>query len=195
MARPRRQFAVAHGAQLPAQGRLGDADAELFPNPLRQIDQSPANDAVHGRDRAVLDDRHQGLTLRIIQLRWLAGSLAVDEPIRSPGVEPQRPVANGLQANVANPGGITASAAIVNLRQRQKPARMPGIPRPPRKPPQILSREIVSKRNRRRHRIPQCQSHEGITICVALGISRMSQIHRDLVLAVLTLEIGDQIKR
>ena len=59
--------------------------------------------------------------------------------------------------NAANPGGITASAAIVNLRQRQKPTRMPGVPRPPREPPQILSREIVSKRNRRRHPIPQCQ--------------------------------------
>ena len=94
------------------------------------IDQPPANDAVHRRDRAVLDDRHQGLTLRIIQLRWLAWSLAVDEPIRPPGIEPQRPVANGLQANAANPGGITASAAIVNLRQRQKPARMPAISRP-----------------------------------------------------------------
>jgi hypothetical protein len=121
------------------------------------------------------------LTLCVIQLRWLAWSLAVDKPIRPPGIEPQRPVPNRLQTDAANPGGITASAAIVNLRQRQKPTRLPGVPRPPREPPQILSREIIPKHYRRRHRIPQCQWHERITICPALGIARMSQTHRNLV--------------
>ena len=77
--------------------------------------------------------------LPVIQLRWLVWGLAVDEPIRPPGVEPQRPVASGLQADVANPGCITPSVIIVNLRQRQKPTRMPGVPRPPREPSQMLS--------------------------------------------------------
>ena len=41
MTRPSREFAVAHGAQLSAERLLGDDDAELLEDPLRQIDQPP----------------------------------------------------------------------------------------------------------------------------------------------------------
>jgi hypothetical protein len=54
MARPGREFAVAHGAEFAAQGLLGDPDAEFLENPLPQIDQPPTHDAVHRWDRAVL---------------------------------------------------------------------------------------------------------------------------------------------
>src|SRR5262245_32703196 len=42
VARSGREFAVAHGAQLPAERLLGDRDAEFLEDPLRQIAQPPA---------------------------------------------------------------------------------------------------------------------------------------------------------
>ena len=51
VARARREFAVAHGAQLPAERLLGDSDAELLKDPLRQIDQPPAHNAVDRREQ------------------------------------------------------------------------------------------------------------------------------------------------
>jgi len=138
MARSCRKFAIAHGAQLPTQGLLGNRDAERLPNPLRQIDQPPADNPMHRRDRPALDDRRQRLTLRIVQLRWLAGSLAVHEPIGTPGIEPQHPVANRLRTNVADPRRITPGAAVVNFSQRQKPSGMPAIPHALGELPQTL---------------------------------------------------------
>ncbi len=41
VARSGREFAVAHGAQFPAEGLLGDRDAEFLEDPLRQVDQPP----------------------------------------------------------------------------------------------------------------------------------------------------------
>src|SRR5213075_88754 len=71
VARTGRQFAVAQGAQFPAERLLGDGDAELLEYPLRQIDQPPAHYAVDSRDRAALDHPHNGLALHIVELRWL----------------------------------------------------------------------------------------------------------------------------
>jgi hypothetical protein len=52
MTRSGGQLAVAHGAQFPAQRLLGDADPELLPDPLAQIDQPPAHHAINRRGRA-----------------------------------------------------------------------------------------------------------------------------------------------
>jgi hypothetical protein len=53
VARPGGESAVAHGAQLPAERLLGDRDAEFLEDPLRQIDQPPADHAVLCRNRAL----------------------------------------------------------------------------------------------------------------------------------------------
>src|SRR5262249_12515068 len=68
VARSGREFAVAHGAQLPAERLLGDRDAEFLEDPLRQIDQPPAHHAMDRRDRAALDHAGDGPPLKVIEL-------------------------------------------------------------------------------------------------------------------------------
>ena len=55
MARPGRQLAVSHGAQLAAQRLGADRHRELVPDPLHKINQSPPHDAVRCGDGATLD--------------------------------------------------------------------------------------------------------------------------------------------
>jgi transposase len=43
-----------------------------------------------------LNDRHKRRPLLIVQLRWLARSLAVDEPVWTSCIEPQHPIADNL---------------------------------------------------------------------------------------------------
>src|SRR5262249_12208153 len=62
-----REFAITHGAQLPAERLLGDRDAELLEYPLRQINQPPAHHTVHCRDRATLNHAGDGLPLSVIE--------------------------------------------------------------------------------------------------------------------------------
>jgi hypothetical protein len=68
----RRELAVTHGAQFAAQCLFGDDDAEFLPNPLAQIDNPPAYDAMNGWDRTALDDRGQRGPMRIVQPEALA---------------------------------------------------------------------------------------------------------------------------
>src|SRR5580704_11155601 len=77
MAGPGRDLAIAHGSQLPAQCLLGDGDAVLLEDPLRQIDQPPTHHAVDCRDRTALDHPRDGLALRIVELRGLAARRTV----------------------------------------------------------------------------------------------------------------------
>ena len=91
---PRRELAIAHFAQDAAQGRLRDRYPELFPEPLRQIDQPPAHDTMHGRDRSSVDQRAKSPSMLIAEQGWLAGRLTVEQARRSLGVEPHDPVAD-----------------------------------------------------------------------------------------------------
>jgi hypothetical protein len=92
MAWPSAQLAIAHGAQRVAHRLRTDRDREALVDPLRQIDQPPAYHAVKGRARAGIDDRRERATLRGVQQRRLARSLAVDQARRTFGVEGQNPV-------------------------------------------------------------------------------------------------------
>jgi len=74
---PRRQLAIAHGAQLPAQRLLGDDDAELLEHPLAEIDDPPAHDAVNRWNRATLDDRRQCGSMVVIQARLRSRRFAI----------------------------------------------------------------------------------------------------------------------
>ena len=46
-----RELTISHGAQFPAQCLLGDDNAEFLEDPLAEVDDPPAHDAMHGRDR------------------------------------------------------------------------------------------------------------------------------------------------
>ena len=80
VARPGREFAVAHGAQLPAERLLGNRDAEFLEDRLRQIDQPPADHAVHCRNWATLDDADDGLALDVVELDGWPGDLPFRRP-------------------------------------------------------------------------------------------------------------------
>src|SRR3954468_9324992 len=81
MARTGRELAIAQSPQLAAQGLLGDGDPELLPDPLDEVDQTPAHHAVDGRNGPLLDDGLQGRAMRVGEFRGLAGRLAVDQAL------------------------------------------------------------------------------------------------------------------
>ena len=118
VARTGRQFAVAQGAQFPAERLLGDGDAELLEYPLRQIDQPPAHYAVDSRDRAALDHPHNGLALHIVELRWLTRRFAVQETVGTPRVEPQHPIPDDLKSDAADLRGLYPLRAVVDRCKR-----------------------------------------------------------------------------
>src|SRR4051812_14852512 len=96
VARAGRELAIAERAQFAAQGRLAERDPKLLPDPQGQILQPPAHHAVDRRHRPPLDDVYQGLALALIQLAGVPGSLAIDQAVRTAGVEPHHPVPKGL---------------------------------------------------------------------------------------------------
>ena len=53
--------------QLAAERRLGDRNPELFEEPLRQIDQPPADDAMQGGNRPIFHNLPQGLALALAE--------------------------------------------------------------------------------------------------------------------------------
>jgi hypothetical protein len=63
VARPSAKLAIAKAAQLATQRLPGDANPELLPQPLAEIDQPPTHDTVDCRDRATLDDGYQRLPM------------------------------------------------------------------------------------------------------------------------------------
>ena len=80
MARTSRELAITHGAQFPAQRLLGDDDPEFLKNPLAEIDDPPAHDAVNRWDWTALDDRRQRHTVLSVQPRRLSGALRSSRP-------------------------------------------------------------------------------------------------------------------
>ena len=132
--RPRRQLAIAHAPQLPAQGLLGHRDPELLKEPLAQIDQTPPHDAVNRRHRPALDHRRERRPVRVVEPRGLPGRLPVDETIGPVGVELHHPVPHDLQRHTANRRRLRARRSVIDRRQRQKTPRLRPVLRPPRKP-------------------------------------------------------------
>lgn len=64
---PGSQHAIAHGPYFAGQRLLAHRNAKLFPKPLRQIAQTPANNALETGCRLTLDGLRQGCTLLIVQ--------------------------------------------------------------------------------------------------------------------------------
>src|SRR5690349_23862904 len=127
MARARGELAEANGAQLAAHRLLRDREAELVPDPLDQVDDPPAHDAMHGRDWPVLDDLPQGRALRRVEPRLLARRLARRQPGWALRVEPENPITHGLKPDPADGCRRRASLARVDRRHRQKAADLPRI--------------------------------------------------------------------
>jgi hypothetical protein len=93
MARPCRELAEAHGAQLATERLFGDRNSKLFKDPLRQIDEAPAHDAMDSRDGAILHDPPQRLALAVVENASSARRLAVQKTIETFRVETDNPVA------------------------------------------------------------------------------------------------------
>ena len=127
MARARRQLAIAHRAQFAAERLLGDADPELVPQPLAKIDDAPAHDAVHRRDRPALDHCCQRRPMRLVQPRRLARRLAVDQPIRAICVEPQHPVPDDLARHAADLRRLGTRGPVIDRREGEQAAHLVGI--------------------------------------------------------------------
>jgi hypothetical protein len=69
---------------------------------LDEINEPPAYNAVSSRDRARLDHCSDGPTLLLAQLRRRPRRLAINEPVRPFGVEPQDPITHDLQRHPAD---------------------------------------------------------------------------------------------
>ena len=78
-----RELAIAHRPQFPAQREARHRQAELIPDPLRQIDEPPADNAMGGGDRASLNLLGQAGALLVVQDRSLARCFARRQSLRA----------------------------------------------------------------------------------------------------------------
>jgi hypothetical protein len=99
------------------------------------------------RDRPVLNQPRERLTLIAVELRRLAPRLAVNQTFRAIGIETQHPIPDHLKPDAANPRRIRTTAAIINLRQGEKSAALPGILRCPGKSAQVRTIKIFPQSN------------------------------------------------
>jgi hypothetical protein len=123
MTGPRRELSITQSAQLAAQDLFGHRQAVFVEHPLRQIDQSPANDLMNRRGRTGFDHGDERAPLCVIEQARTSGRFAIDEPVRPLGVEPKHPIAKGLKTDPSKPGRVSPRAAIVNRNESQKPPR------------------------------------------------------------------------
>ena len=121
---PCRKLAVSHCPQLTADRILADRHTKLVPDPLAQIDDAPANHAVARRYGATLHDRCKRCQLFGRQLGRFARRLAIDQPIRTVGVEFLDPVTDDLNRDAAQPSCLAAAGTVIDRSNRQEP---PGL--------------------------------------------------------------------
>lgn len=145
MFRPGSQLAIIHGPDFAAQRLLAHRNAKLLPKPLRQIAQTPENDAVEKGCRLMLNGMGQGRTLPIVQARRMTGSLAIDQVLVAAFVKAHDPVPNDLQRDIAETGGIETRATLVDRSECEQTSCLGCVLRLPRQSPQTLA--IKSPRN------------------------------------------------
>nr|WP_240339125.1 hypothetical protein [Novosphingobium sp. BW1] len=100
---PSGQLRIAQFRQFAADARLVERHRELFVEPMRQVDQPPAHEAMDRRARPALDRLDQCASLRIIEDRCLAWGLTVQQPVRTAVIETDYPVADDLKGDTPNP--------------------------------------------------------------------------------------------
>ena len=179
MTRASGEFAVAHGAQFPAQGLPGDPHPERLKQPLRQIDKTPSYDAMDGGHGSALDHRRQRRPVLGIQSRRSAGGLAVDQAFRTTTVELHHPVADDLHSDATDPCGLAPRRTLVNRRKRQKPTRLRSILRALRRQAARNRIKIRPQRDRHDEHSPVRHLESDLR---RLGNTPMSQTFRDRVL-------------
>src|SRR4029450_12840675 len=121
---------------------------------LRQIDQPPADHAVHCRNWATLDHLGHGLTLEVIELGRLPRRLAVPESVRPASVEAQHPVPDDLKPDAADLGRLRARRTVIDRRKRQKPPGLRAIFASPGQTAQLRRFKILPERYRSGHDEP-----------------------------------------
>ena len=99
----------------------------------------------------MLDHPHKVPALGCRECGSRAWRLAADETGSTFGMEPQPPVADGLETDVADPGCVAPAAAIVDLRQREKPPDLVGMARPHGQAAKLHGVKVGSKRDRCGH--------------------------------------------
>src|SRR3546814_20534987 len=125
VAGPRRELNIAQLLQLAPHSGLVERHRKFLMEPLDQVDQPPANDAMDRRDRAALNRFNERPALVVIEPRPGAGSFAVKQPIRAAIIEANHPVAHDLQAPIADP-------------RRRRPASTPATPAQGQAPPALV---------------------------------------------------------
>jgi hypothetical protein len=119
VARACRQLAILHRAQLAAERLLGNADPKRVPQPLAEIDNAPADDAMDGRDGPAIDRCRERSPMRVVEPGRLARSLAVEQAGGPFRIEPQHPVSDDLPGDAANLGCLCTASPVVDSRERQ----------------------------------------------------------------------------
>ena len=163
------QFAKQSG--YPALG-IDDAKARLD-HPL-QVDPPPADNPVHRRIGAGLDNLAKFFHLDIAQVARPARALAVGEAIRSLFVEPVNPVPQGLAIHPTDPCGLSTAHAIVDRRKRQQTAALPGILATAGEFTKVAGIKVATKRNTGWHGDPPLPTLNQIK--TDLGIPTESEI-------------------
>ena len=165
MARTHRQAAEAEPLQQPSDVTLADLDPEA-PLDLRlKVDAAPAHHAMARRVGAGLDEARQLGHLGRRQARRPARAGTVAKTLDALRVVAVHPVAQRLAVHAGGPCRRRPRRPVEHQGQRQQAARLIAVLRPPRRPAQLLGRQVGS-RNR--------QSH----IDSPLRISRLRESHR-----------------
>jgi hypothetical protein len=151
MARTGRELAIAQSPQLARQRLLGDRDPEFLPEPLDQIDETPAHHAVDGRNGPLLDDDLQGLSVLIVEPRRSPWRSAGQKALGSMRVEAQHPIAHDLQRHAADLSRFGAGGPIRDRRQSQKAAGLIGIPRALRQSTELGGIKVTAERDGNSH--------------------------------------------
>ena len=153
MTRASGEFAVAHGAQFPAQGLLGDRHPELLKQPLRQIDKTPSYDAMDGGDRAALDHLRDSVARWSLSFEGWPGALRSIRP-SEPRPLNHLPSRGRSEHNTADPRGLAPRRTVVDRRKRQKPTRLRSVLRLLCQSAEPRRIEIPAQRYRNRHGEP-----------------------------------------
>src|SRR5262249_53061081 len=117
VARPGREFAVAHGPELPAECLLGDRDAEFLKYPLCQIDQPPAHHAVDRRDRTTFDHAGKCSAVAVVQLAWLPRPFPRRQTHRPACVKAYPPPPDDLKPAPADLRCLRACPTVIDYRK------------------------------------------------------------------------------
>src|SRR5262249_20133441 len=128
----------------------------------------------HRRDRATLDHAGDGLPLSVVELGRLSCRLAIQETVRTAGVEAQHPVPDDLKSDTADLGRLGARCPIVDSRECYKPASLRPVFGLPCQTANLWRIKILAQWCRSRHDEPPEFAMLNLTR-LHLGIAHESQ--------------------